>query len=394
MEWQNQMNHVMEYIENNLTQDIDFINITKMMNCSEWEFRRLFSFVSNMSISEYIRNRRLTKAIEYIQNGNRIIDVSNQFGYESQASFSRAFKNLHGISPSSARMNHVLLNPCPSLTFKLVIKEDFKMETNSNQRVSIIGGGDVGYAMSIELNEEKIHQINEMFWNEVGNEAVGTTALPMYGAFVSEEKCNLIGEVDNKKVLDIACGTGDSLIYISNQGNPELWGLDISNEQIEKTRNKLESLNLSANLKCSPMEAECGIPNDYFDIIYSVYGIGWTTDLDVTFNKIATYLKQGGTFIFSWSHPIHKCVAIDGDTLSFKKSYFDESWYSVPRKGGVLSLADRKISTYINALSKAGFLIDEMIEETDEDIRDTIKTSFSKKAKMLPVTFVIKAIKM
>ncbi len=129
------------------------------------------------------------------------------------------------------------------------------------------------------------------------------------------------------------------------------------------------------------------------DTIHSVYSIDWTSSLKETFERISTYLKKGGIFIFSWSHPIHKCVAVEGDNLSFKKSYFDENWYSVPRGGGVLSLCDRKISTYVNALAKAGFMISEMLEETDEDIRKAVDTKFSKKAKMLPVTFVIKAIK-
>ncbi len=393
MDWQNRMNQAMEYIEENLTHDIDYAIISKRINCSEWEFRRMFSFLSQMSLSEYIRNRRLTKAAYDIQKGSKIIDVSSRYGYESQASFSRAFKKQHGFTPSIARNNQVILNPCPRLTFKLVLKEGFEMEKNLNQGISIIGGGDIGYAVTIELDEEKIQQVNELFWSMIGNEVVGTTALPMYGAFISEEKCKLIGEVDNKKILDIGCGTGESLKYMSDQGNPELWGMDISSDQIEKTRQNLENYNVSANLICAPMEEECGLPSSYFDIIYSVYGIGWTTNLELTFNRIATYLKKGGTFIFSWSHPIHKCVAVEGENLNFKKSYFDENWYSVPLGGGVLSLSDRKISTYVNALSKAGFMIVEMIEETDEDIRNAVDTRFAQKAKMLPVTFVIKAIK-
>lgn len=268
------------------------------------------------------------------------------------------------------------------------------MENDTNQGMSIIGGGDVGYALSIELDKEKIHDTNGLFWDEFGNMAVGTTSLPRYGAYVSEEKCKLLGDIADKKILEIGCGTGDSLIYMSERGQPELWGLDISEEQIKKTRSKLEKLGLKAKLVCSPMENECGLPNEYFDIIYSVYGIGWTTDLNLTFDRINRYLKKGGTFIFSWSHPIHKCVAVEGSDLYFKKSYFDEGWYSVPRRGGVLSLSDRRISTYINALSKSGFMIEEMIEETDEDMRRSLESKFSEKAKMLPVTFVIKAKKM
>lgn len=54
--------------------------------------------------------------------------------------------------------------------------------------------------------------------------------------------------------------------------------------------------------------------------------------------------------------------------LVFKKCYFDESWYSVTLDESTLTLADRKLSTYVNALSKAGFVIEEMIEQSDDEI--------------------------
>ncbi|MGO4277192.1 methyltransferase domain-containing protein, partial [Paenibacillus sp. TAF58] len=88
-----------------------------------------------------------------------------------------------------------------------------------------------------------------------------------------------------------------------------------------------------------PMEEKCGIPEDYFDFVYSVYAIGWTTDLEGTFCRIASYLKKDGAFIFSWSHPIHKCVVDENNTLVFKKCYFDESWYSSSLDESTLTLS-------------------------------------------------------
>lgn len=82
--------------------------------------------------------------------------------------------------------------------------------------------------------------------------------------------------------------------------------------------------------------------------------------------------------------------------LIFKKCYFDESWYSVALEQSVLKLSDRKLSTYVNALAKAGFVIEQMIEQSDDDsikLNDE-NNAFAKKAKMLPVTFVIKAKKL
>ncbi len=269
------------------------------------------------------------------------------------------------------------------------------MKTNANQRTNIIGAGEVGYATSIDMDTNHVHETNRSFWDKKGNEIIGTTALPMYGAFVSEEKCHLFGDVSGKRLLEIGCGTGHSLKYHGERKALELWGLDLSEKQIEKTREFLSLHNITANLICAPMEEDCGIPVDYFDYVYSVYGVGWATDLVGTFRRIASYLKKDGIFIFSWSHPIHKCVAIENGSLLFKKSYFDEDWYSVTLDGDTISLSDRKLSTYINALAKAGFVIEELIEESDTELLQLSQSNdFAQKAKMLPVTFVIKVRKL
>lgn len=270
------------------------------------------------------------------------------------------------------------------------------MTKHSAHRTNIIGASQVGSAVTITMDAPSIHTINISFWDTKGNDIIGATALPYYGAFISEEKHQLFGDVSGKKMLEIGCGTGHSLQYQGERNASELWALDISEQQIRKTEQHLESCGLSATLICSPMEEECGIPVDYFDFVYSVYAIGWTTDLEGTFRRIASYLKQDGVFIFSWSHPIHKCVALENDMLAFKKCYFDESWYSVSLDGGEITLSDRKLSTYVNALARAGFVIEQLVEESDEDILrlQDDNNDFARKAKMLPVTFVIKARKL
>lgn len=82
--------------------------------------------------------------------------------------------------------------------------------------------------------------------------------------------------------------------------------------------------------------------------------------------------------------------------FTFKKCYFDESWYSVSLDEGELTLSDRKLSTYVNALAKAGFVIEQLIEQSDDDIIQSYEgdVDLAKKAKMLPLTFVIKARKL
>ena len=395
MNWQKNMNQVLDYIESNLSRDIDYIKAAQMMNCSEWEFRRIFSSLAQIPLSEYIRRRRLTMAAADIQNGDKIIDVAIRYGYESPSAFSRAFRRFHGFAPSLARDRSRVVRSFPRLTFQLILMEGDGMSRRSNGKTNIIGAGETGYAVSIDRDQDTIHKTNRVFWNSIGNDLLGTMTLPLYGSFISEDQCRLFGDVSGKKLLETGCGAGGSLEYMAKHNAAELWGTDISEKQIEKAKKHLETCGIKAALICAPMEKECGIPENYFDFVYSVYAVGWTADLEGTFRRIASYLKKDGIFIFSWSHPIHKCVASENGTLVFKKSYFDESWYSAVLDGGTLCLADRKLSTYVNALAKAGFIIEEMIEQSDPDLIEAKNGSaFSKKAKMLPVTVVFKAKKL
>jgi cyclopropane fatty-acyl-phospholipid synthase-like methyltransferase len=247
------------------------------------------------------------------------------------------------------------------------------------------------------MANKSIHATNKNYWDNTADEWFGVTALPTYGVqFITEEDLNLFGDVSGKKLLDIGCGSGHSLKYQGDHNAAELWGLDMSTKQIENAEKYLKECGYSAKLINAPMEAESGIPLDYFDYVYSIYAVGWATDLQGTFDRIASYLKKDGIFIFSWKHPLHHCVVVEDDKLIFDKSYFDESWFTYLNDGFDITLCNRKISTYINALAKAGFAVEHMAEETNKEtmMSNSNLSERSKKAKMLPLSFVIKARKL
>jgi SAM-dependent methyltransferase len=256
------------------------------------------------------------------------------------------------------------------------------------------------------MDKNKILETNRTYWDANADLWFGTTALPEYGVkFVTEDELHYFGDVSGKKLLEICCGSGHSLKYHAERNASELWGVDISRKQIENAVAYLGRHGYTAKLICSPMEAELDIPTDYFDFVYSIYGIGWTTDLQGTFKKIASYLKKDGIFIFSWHHTLNYCVAwsgsqrktvIENDTLIFSKSYFDESYFSMPADGSEILLCNRKISTYINALAQAGFIVENMAEQTDKETMEAVGdiSDKTKKAKMLPISFCIKARKL
>jgi len=256
------------------------------------------------------------------------------------------------------------------------------------------------------MNNGKIIENNKSYWNANADFWFGTTSLPEYGVkFVTEDDLHLFGDVSGKKMLEICCGSGHSLKYHADRNAGELWGIDLSQKQLNNAEKFLSENGYTAKLICSPMEAELDVPNNYFDYVYSIYGIGWTTDLQGTFNKIASYLRKDGIFIFSWHHTLNYCVAwsyderkdiIESDKLVFSKSYFDESYFTMPVDDSEIILCNRKISTYVNALAKAGFVIEQMIEQNDSATMESMEDMSDKtrKAKMVPISVCFKARKL
>jgi AraC family transcriptional regulator len=122
------MNRAMKYIEENLTEEIDFREVARQAYCSEYHFKRMFSFLAGVPLSEYIRRRRLTLAAFDIKDHNvKVIDVAIKYGYSSPDSFTRAFQSLHGITPSEARIHGHSLKAYMPMTFQLSIKGGSEM---------------------------------------------------------------------------------------------------------------------------------------------------------------------------------------------------------------------------------------------------------------------------
>ncbi|PKH09735.1 bifunctional 2-polyprenyl-6-hydroxyphenol methylase/3-demethylubiquinol 3-O-methyltransferase UbiG [Planomicrobium sp. MB-3u-38] len=240
---------------------------------------------------------------------------------------------------------------------------------------------------------------NQRSWNTVAGHFNGIDALPSYGPFTqTEEELQLFEAIQDKKVLDIGCGSGHSLAYMKAQGAAELWGLDFSEKQIETAKETLKGL--QANLHCAAMEEDIDLPKDYFDIVYSIYAIGWTTDLESTLNLIYSYLKPGGYFLFSWDHPLYAYLQSENGLISLKGSYQDEGmtrYENFKGEGVPVVIPQRKFSTYLNSLIQSGFTIEEVVEpdvsvqlkDREPEISDRYYSLY--KAQKFPTTMIIKA---
>lgn len=89
------LNLALKYIEDNLTDEINMEEAAKKACCSPYYFQRIFSYMSGMTLSEYIRKRKMSMAAVDIQNGEKILDTAIKYGYNSPTSFNRAFQSVH-----------------------------------------------------------------------------------------------------------------------------------------------------------------------------------------------------------------------------------------------------------------------------------------------------------
>ena len=130
MNWQNEMNNAINYIEANITKKIDYSKAASIACCSLSRFQNIFMFFTGITPLEYVRKRRMAlSAGELINSNIKIIDLSFKYGYDSPEAFTRSFKAFHGVSPSAARKLSQYID-YPPISFQIkVIGGHFSMET-------------------------------------------------------------------------------------------------------------------------------------------------------------------------------------------------------------------------------------------------------------------------
>lgn len=128
MNWSESISRAIEYIENNLTNDISVEDIANHLYISSFYFQKGFSMLCGYTIGEYIRNRKLSLAgYEILHTDNRIIDIALKYGYDSPDSFTKAFTRFHGSTPTEVRKGGKIKEFAP-LKINLILKGGYTME--------------------------------------------------------------------------------------------------------------------------------------------------------------------------------------------------------------------------------------------------------------------------
>lgn len=166
------MNQALAYIEENLAGEIDFKQVERLALCSEYHFRRMFSFLAGVTLSEYIRRRRLTlAAFELVYGEARVIDTALKYGYNSPDSFTRAFYGLHGVTPAEAKNSGQPLKAYPKMTFQLSIKGGTEMNYRLEEKPEF---SIVGIMKRVPLIYEGMNPEIVAMWKSLDDDTINT----------------------------------------------------------------------------------------------------------------------------------------------------------------------------------------------------------------------------
>lgn len=123
MDWITGMQKAIDYIEANLTEEIDYEKVAAESFSSSYHFQRVFSILCGYTLGEYIRLRRLSLAGAELANGKeKVIDIALKYGYDNPDSFAKAFQKFHGITPSQARADGSMLKSFSRLSIKISLE--------------------------------------------------------------------------------------------------------------------------------------------------------------------------------------------------------------------------------------------------------------------------------
>lgn len=203
MDWLKRMNSALDYVENNLNNEIDMAIVAQKAWCTSYNFQKMFSFITGITLNEYIRRRKLTLAAFDIHNSNtKVIDIALKYGYDSPVSFTRAFHAMQGITPSLARNDGAKLKAFPRISFQISIKGESEMEYRIETKEAFVVFGIETIASSIE---DKSYQSPAQLWLQCQKNGSyeklfkDSGKLPL---FISQDLCKIHGAINYKKTED------------------------------------------------------------------------------------------------------------------------------------------------------------------------------------------------
>ncbi len=137
MDWITGISRALDYVEDHITEPLDYGEAAKRAYASGFHFQRVFSVICGFTLGDYVRKRRLSLAGSELAAGNaKVIEVALKYGYDTPESFSRAFTKFHGVTPSQAKRG-ATIKSFSRLSVKLTISGGKKMDYRIEKRDEI-----------------------------------------------------------------------------------------------------------------------------------------------------------------------------------------------------------------------------------------------------------------
>lgn len=186
MDWVDAISKAIQYIEEHITEELTVDRISENINISSFYFQKGFSMLCGFTIVEYIRNRRLTLAGNDLATGEeKVMDIAMKYRYDSPDSFTRAFTRFHGVTPTAARKEQVMLKSFAPLKVKLSLEGGYIMDyrIEKKEAFTIIANAKV-------FPYEGAKEIVPQFWQEHYQTGKGKVVMGEYGINIDEKMRN------------------------------------------------------------------------------------------------------------------------------------------------------------------------------------------------------------
>lgn len=164
MGWVESLQKAINYIEDHLLEPVTIEDIASQANASVYHFQRTFALLTDTTVGEYLRRRRLSLAAqELVDHDVKVIDLALKYGYETPEAFTKAFRRQHGVTPSQIRRTNVKLNSYNRLVIQVSLKgvEPMRYKIVERDCFQVVG---MKKEFSLK-NEEFLSDVPKM-WNE------------------------------------------------------------------------------------------------------------------------------------------------------------------------------------------------------------------------------------
>lgn len=176
MEWNEKLQLIIDYVENHLQRKQEPISqqeVSRIAGCSFGFFQKVFSYMNNVSFSDYIRYRKLTLAgYDLKGTDKRVVEIGYQYGYDSPTSFTKAFERFHGVTPKEARDKEVTLRAVPKMQISVQQQVSWRLVHRDSFRL-------IGKSLSISRDNGSPQSQTMRFWSDCQKNGVFSMLISM-----------------------------------------------------------------------------------------------------------------------------------------------------------------------------------------------------------------------